>query len=131
MSSVNKAILVGHMGGDPEVRETGGGMVANFNVATNEKWTDKQGEKQERTEWHRVVAWGKTADFVGSYLGKGRLVYVEGRIETRKWENDGVDRYTTEIVAHKVQALDKKPAGDIDRARAAVQAKLGGGEVPF
>ena len=106
-SGVNKVILVGNLGKDPEVRYTpGGAAVANFNIATNEAWTDKSGQKQERTEWHRIVVWGKTAELCGEYLSKGRQVYIEGRLQTREWTNkEGAKQYTTEIVANQVVFL--------------------------
>jgi single-strand DNA-binding protein len=106
-SGVNKVILVGNLGKDPEVRYTPGGQaVANFTIATNEAWTDKQGQKQERTEWHRIVVWGKTAENCGEYLSKGRQVYIEGRLQTREWTNkEGAKQYTTEIVANQVLFL--------------------------
>src|SRR5947199_3952678 len=102
--SVNKVILIGKLGRDTEVRYTPSGQaVANFTVATNEAWTDKGGQKQERTEWHRVVVWGKAAENCGEYLSKGRSVYVEGRLQTREWTNkEGAKQYTTEIVANPV-----------------------------
>src|ERR1700736_5655578 len=105
--SVNKGILVGNLGRDPEVRYTPGGQaVANFTVATNEAWTDKAGQKQERTEWHRIVVWGKVAELCGEYLSKGRQVYIEGRLQTREWTNkEGAKQYTTEIVANQVLFL--------------------------
>ena len=111
--SVNKAIIVGNLGRDPEVRYTPGGQaVANFTVATNETWNDKSGQKQERTEWHRIVVWGRLAELCGEYLSKGRTVYVEGRLQTREWTNkEGAKQYTTEIVAQTVQFLDKGGAG--------------------
>jgi single-strand DNA-binding protein len=104
---VNKVILVGRLGRDPELRYTQGGQpVANFTVATNESWTNRDGERQERTEWHRIVAWGKQAEFCGNYLSKGRQVYIEGRIQTREWEDaKGEKRRTTEIVAQTIQGL--------------------------
>jgi single-strand DNA-binding protein len=106
-SGVNKVILVGNLGRDPEVRYTPGGQaVANFTIATNDNWTDKSGQKQERTEWHRIVAWGKTAELCGEYLSKGRQVYVEGRLQTREWTNkEGAKQYTTEVVANQVVFL--------------------------
>src|SRR5438105_11669372 len=105
--SVNKVILVGHLGRDPEVRYTPNGQaVANFTVATNDSWTDKAGQKQDRTEWHRVVVWAKLAELCGEYLSKGRQVYIEGRLQTREWTNkEGVKQYTTEIVANQVLFL--------------------------
>ena len=109
MSSVNKVILVGNLGRDPELRYTQGGQsVCNFSIATSENWTDKSGEKQERTEWHRVVVWGKPAENAAQYLTKGRSVYVEGRIQTNEWEDkEGNKRETKEIVAQSVQYLGR------------------------
>ncbi len=110
---LNKAILIGRLGRDPEIRYTQDGRaVANFTVATNEEWKDKNtGEKKERTEWHRIVAFGKLGEICSEYLSKGRLVYVEGRLQTRSWEQDGVTKYTTEIVASDMQMLEAKNAG--------------------
>jgi single-strand DNA-binding protein len=107
MAGVNKVIIVGRLGANPEVRKVSSGQsVAHFNVATSENWTDQKGEKQERTEWHRIVVWGKLADVCGQHLSKGRQVYVEGRLTTRQWEDkQGQKRYTTEIVANTVQFL--------------------------
>ena len=102
---VNKVILIGNLGNDPEIRYTAGGAaVANISLATAESWKDKEtGEQQERTEWHRVVFFGKLAEIVGEYLRKGSQVYVEGRLQTRKWQDkEGKDRYTTEINADRV-----------------------------
>ena len=109
MASVNKVIVIGNLGADAELRYTNNGVaVANFRLATNERWSDKNGETQERTEWHRVIAWGKLAEICGQYLKKGGSVYVEGRLQTRQWEDrDGVKRYTTEIVAQVMQMLGK------------------------
>lgn len=114
--SLNKAQLIGHLGGDPEVKYTPSGQtVANFSVATNESWKDKDGNKQERVEWHRIVVWGKTAENCGKYLSKGRQVYIEGRIQTRNYDDkDGVKRYITEIVADRVDFLG---GGDKDEGR--------------
>src|SRR5580658_6491996 len=105
--SVNKVILVGRLGQNPEVRYTpSGAAVANFSVATNESWTDKSGQRQERTEWHKVVVWGKQAELCGQYLAKGRQVYLEGRLQTRQWQDkDGQTKYTTEVQAQTVQFL--------------------------
>ncbi len=107
MAGVNKVIIVGRLGKDPEVRTIGnGGTVAQLAVATSENWVDKEGQKQERTEWHRIVAWGKLADICGKHLSKGRQVYVEGRLQTRSWDDQqGVKKYSTEIVASTVQFL--------------------------
>ena len=112
-SSLNRVFLIGRIGKDPEVRHTQSGQaVASFSVATDESYKDQSGQKVEKTEWHKVTAWGKQAEFIGSYLGKGRLVYIEGKIETRKWaDQNGQERYTTEIKAERVQALDKRPDG--------------------
>src|SRR6188768_2502111 len=111
--SVNKVILVGRLGQDPELKNTpGGAAVCNFSVATNEAWTDKSGQKQERTEWHRIVVWGKKAEVCSKYLSKGRQVYVEGRLRTRTWEDkEGGKRYTTEVVANDVQFLGSGGGG--------------------
>jgi single-strand DNA-binding protein len=105
--SVNKVILVGHLGADPEIRYTqGGAPVANLRIATNENWTNKNGQKEERTEWHRVVVWSKLAELAGQYLTKGRQVYIEGRLQTRSWDDkEGNKRYATEIVATNIQFL--------------------------
>ena len=110
MSSVNKVILVGWLGADPEVRYTPNGQpVATFRIATSERWTDKNGERQERTEWHRIVAFGKLAEICGEHLKKGRQVYVEGRLQTRSYEDrDGIKRYVTEIAAQDVVFLGSK-----------------------
>ena len=104
---VNKVLLIVRLGNDPEVRYTSnGGAVANFNVATNESWTGKDGQKQEKTAWHRVVVWGKLAELCGQYLSKGRQIYIEGKLQTRDWtDKEGAKRYTTEIVAQNVQFL--------------------------
>lgn len=111
--SVNKVILVGRLGQNPEVRYTpSGAAVANFSVATNESWTDKSGQKQERTEWHRVVVWGKLAELCSQYLSKGRQCYVEGRLQTRQWQDkDGQTKYTTEVQAQTIQFLGGASAG--------------------
>ena len=105
--SVNKIILIGNLGSDPEVRFTDSGAeVATFSVATNEAWQDKSGQKQERTEWHRVVAFGKLANLCGEYLSKGRQVYLEGKVQYNKWEDDqGTARTSTDVVAREVTFL--------------------------
>ena len=108
MAGVNKVILVGRLGKDPEVRYTpSGAAVANFSIATSEEWKDKNtGEKQERTEWHRIVAWRRLGEICGEYLHKGSQIYIEGRLQTRDWEDrDGNKRYTTEVVAQSMQML--------------------------
>jgi single-strand DNA-binding protein len=136
--SVNKVILVGRLGQNPEVRYTPSGQaVANFSVATNENWTDKQGQKQERTEWHRVVVWGKLAELCNQYLTKGRQVYLEGRLQTRQWQDkDGQTKYTTEIQAQTVQFLGGggayagEGAGANRGAAAGADADFGGAPAP-
>jgi len=107
---VNKVFLVGNLGANPELRYTAGQQaVANLRIATTERWTDKSGQKQEATEWHRVVVWGKQAEIVGQYLTKGRQVFIEGSIRTRQWQDQqGQKRFTTEIVARNVQMLGSK-----------------------
>ena len=109
---VNKVILVGNLGRDPEIRHTQSSQpVANFTLATSERWTSKDGERQEKTEWHRIVVWGKLAEFCGQYLSKGRQVYIEGRLQTREWEDrEGNKRKTTEIVADTVQFVGPRPS---------------------
>ncbi|MCF8062927.1 MAG: single-stranded DNA-binding protein [Deltaproteobacteria bacterium] len=112
MAGVNKVILVGNLGADPEVRyTTAGSAVATFRIATSEEWRDKSsGEKQSRTEWHRVVAFGRLGEICGEFLHKGKQVYLEGRLQTRSWEDkDGNTRYTTEIVAREMQMLGSAP----------------------
>ena len=121
MASVNKVIILGNLGRDPETRyTTGGDAVTNLNIATSEQWKDKSGEKQERTEWHRVVLFGRQAEIAGEYLKKGRSVYIEGRLQTRKYtDKDGVEKYSTEIVADRMQLLGGRDGpggggGDVD-----------------
>ena len=110
MSSLNKVLLIGRLGRDPEMKYTPSGQaVTNFSIATDETYTGKDGQKVEKTEWHKIVVWGKQAEFCGNYLSKGRLVYVEGKIETRKWQDQsGADRYSTEIKADRVVGLDSR-----------------------
>lgn len=107
MGSVNKVILVGNLGRDSELRYTpGGAAVATLNMATTEVWNDKQGQKQEKTEWHRIIVWGKQAESLQEYLTKGKQIYVEGRLQTRQWDDkDGNKRYTTEIKADRITLL--------------------------
>jgi single-strand DNA-binding protein len=109
MAGVNKVILVGNLGADPEIRYTPSGTaVANFRIATSENWTNKEGQRETRTEWHRIVTFGKLAEICGEYLSKGKQVYIEGRIQTRQWDDkEGVKRYTTEIVANTMQMLGR------------------------
>ncbi len=106
MAGVNKAILIGNLGSDPEMRYTAGGTaVCKFSLATSRRYTGKDGQKQEKTEWHRIVAWGKLAEICGQYLSKGKQVMIEGRIEYGSYEKDGVKHYTTDIVAENMQML--------------------------
>jgi single-strand DNA-binding protein len=118
MASVNKVILVGNLGRDPETRyTTAGEAVTNIRLATTDTWKDKSGEKQERTEWHSIVFFGRQAEIAGEYLKKGRQIYVEGRLQTRKWQDkEGQDRYTTEIVADRMQMLGNREGGSAPMA---------------
>jgi single-strand DNA-binding protein len=111
---VNRVFLIGRLGRDPEIRHTtSGSAVANFSVATDERWTDSEGNKQTRTEWHNIVAWRKLAEICGQYLQKGRLVFIEGRIQTREWDDrDGNKRRTTEIIASNMQMLGGREQAD-------------------
>lgn len=137
MSSVNKAILIGNLGRDPEIRSTqAGGKIANFSIATSEKWKNKQtGQQEERTEWHRIVIFGTLAEIVEKYVTKGMKVYVEGKIVTRKWEDkDGTDRYTTEINADTMTMLSggKEDAGEPRKSPVSVtKAKAPVADAPF
>ena len=130
MASVNKVIIIGNLGRDPETRYMpDGGAITNISVATTDKWKDKQGEMQEKTEWHRVAFFGKLAEIAGEYLKKGSQVYVEGRLQTRKWQDkDGQDKYTTEIVANQMQMLGSRQGmggGGGDREREAAPEREG------
>jgi single-strand DNA-binding protein len=110
---INKVILVGNLGNDPDVRYTNAGTcVTTISVATSERWKDKDGEDQERTEWHRVKMWGKLGEIAGEYLQKGMQVYIEGKLQTSKYEKDGVDHYTTDIIAHEMQMLGRKESNE-------------------
>jgi single-strand DNA-binding protein len=113
VGSVNKVILVGNLGKDPDVRSAQSGTsVVNFTLATNESWNNKEGQREERTEWHRVVVFGKLADICGKYLQKGKQVYIEGRLQTRSWDDrEGNKRYTTEVVASNMVMLGGRGAG--------------------
>lgn len=113
MASVNKVILIGNLGADPELRYTpSGAAVANFNIATTEKWKDKDGQMQERTEWHRIILWSRQAEIAKEYLRKGSSVYIEGRIQNRSYDDkDGVKRYVTEIIGQKMQFLGGRGSG--------------------
>ena len=113
MASLNKVMLIGNLGKDPEVRYTAGGTaVASFSLATSEKFKGKSGEWEEKTEWHNITLWARNAEVAGEYLSKGKSVYIEGRLQTRKWQDkEGKDRYTTEIVGEKMQMLSGKGEG--------------------
>lgn len=117
MASVNKAILIGNLGKDPETRYmSNGDAVTNITVATTDTWKDKNGEKQEKTEWHRVTFYRKLAEIADEYLKKGQSVYIEGRLETRKWDDkNGIERYTTEIIANEMKMLGSKNSCNSDR----------------
>ena len=143
---INKVILVGRLGKDPEIRSTPGGTsVAKFSLATDEKFTDRAGEKQERTEWHNIVAWGKLGEICGQYLKKGKLVYIEGSIRTDSWDDkeSGQKKYRTEIVARDMKMLDRRDdggggGGGYGQSRGAGKSAPAGGdmmeddeEVPF
>ena len=135
MGSVNKVILVGNLGRDAELRYTpGGAAVATLNLATTEVWNDKGGQRQEKTEWHRIVLWGKQAESLQEYLTKGKQIYVEGRLQTRQWDDkDGNKRYTTEIKADRITLLGGGGGGrsaSTDRGAAAM-SPAGGDEPPM
>ena len=129
--SLNKVILIGRLGRDPELSYTPNGQArAKFSIATDEGYRDRQtGQKVEKTEWHNIVAWRQTAEFCGNYLGKGRLVMVEGKLQTRKWQDQstGQDRYMTEIVADNVQGLDRAPDGQYQGTQQGGYQQQGGG----
>jgi len=127
MASLNKVMLIGNLGKDPEVRYTTSGQaVASFSLATSEKFKSKNGDWEERTEWHNITLWGRLAEIAGEYLAKGKTVFIEGRLQTRKWQDkDGRDRYTTEIVGDKMQMLSGKGEGGGGRQGG---GKPGGGE---
>ena len=136
MGSVNKVILVGNLGRDAEMRFTPGGQpVATLNLATTEVWNDKEGQRQEKTEWHRVVLWGRQAESLAQYLVKGKQIYVEGRLQTRQWDDkDGNKRYTTEIKADRITLLGGGGGGQrsapVEREPAHAGAVHDGGDVP-
>jgi single-strand DNA-binding protein len=126
MASVNKVIIIGNLGRDPETRYMpDGGAITNISVATTDVWKDKNGEKQEKTEWHRVAFFGKLAEIAGEYLKKGSQVYVEGRLQTRKWQDkDGADKYMTEVIADRMQMLGSRQG----MGGGGAPAERGGGE---
>ncbi|HEX4330826.1 MAG TPA: single-stranded DNA-binding protein [Usitatibacter sp.] len=131
MASINKVIIIGNLGRDPETRYMpDGGAITNISVATTDKWKDKGGEMQEKTEWHRVAFFGKLAEIAGEYLKKGSQVYVEGRLQTREWEKDGVKRYTTEIVANQMQMLGSRQGMGGGSREASEAGESAGGSRP-
>ncbi|MFT4570344.1 MAG: single-strand DNA-binding protein [Hyphomicrobiaceae bacterium] len=129
MASLNKVMIIGNLGQDPELRHTGSGQaVCSLRLATNEVWTDKAGERQERTEWHSVVVWGRQGENCAQYLEKGRSCYVEGRLQTRKWQDkEGKDRYTTEIIGDRIQFLSGGQGGGQGGGQSGGGAGGGGG----
>lgn len=137
---VNKVILVGNLGRDPEVRSTPSGQkVANFTLATNRKWNDRDGNRQEQTEWHRIVCWGRQAEIAGQYLTKGKQIYVEGRLQTRSWDDQqsGEKRYMTEIICENFQMLGRRddpgmgPSYQNDSASESADADGPEDDIPF
>ncbi len=132
MAGLNKATLIGNLGKDPEIRYTPSGMaVANFSLATTENWT-KDGQRESRTEWHRIVAFGRLAEICGEYLSKGKQIYIEGKIQTREWEDkDGNKKYTTEIVANQMQMLGTRDTGDAPKTSMTSSKKSDIPETPY
>ncbi|MBK5296497.1 MAG: single-stranded DNA-binding protein [Vicinamibacteria bacterium] len=130
MGSVNKVILVGNLGRDAELRYTpGGAAVATLNMATTETWNDKEGQRQEKTEWHRVILWGKQAETLNQYLQKGKQIYVEGRLQTRQWDDkDGNKRYTTEVRGDRVVLLSSGSGGGGQRSGGGTRSEMPHGE---
>jgi len=139
MAGVNKVVLIGRLGRDPEIRYTGDGKaVTNFSIATSDSWIDKAtGEKRDRTEWHNIVAWERLAEICGEHLSKGSQVYIEGKLQTRSWEQGGVKRYTTEIVASNIQFLGEKRETDESSEHLAkdyyepLAGEVDDGDIPF
>ena len=146
MSGVNKVIILGRVGKDPDVKNFSSGSaagtaIANFSIATSEQWTDKStGEKKEKTEWHRIVAFGKLAEIIGKYITKGKQVYIEGSLQTRSWEKDGATHYVTEIKATTLEMLggksDSQPKSKAESSYKHAETQTGGsgideGEIPF
>ncbi len=131
---MNKAMVIGNLGNDPEIRYTQSGTpVATFSVATTERWKDKDGQQQEHTDWHRIVVWDKLAEICGEYLKKGSKVYIEGKMQTRKWEENGTTRYTTEIIAKNMEMLGGKtnPADNTMGGNEPLGYGNDNGDVPF
>ena len=137
MSGVNKVILIGNLGSDPELRDANGTPVCNFSIATSETWTDKAtNEKKEQTEWHRLVLWRRNAEIASQYLKKGSKIYIEGKLQTRSYDKEGVKTYTTEVVVDRLQMLDSKGDSGGGSAQAPVAdappVKFDGGDdLPF
>ena len=133
MAGVNKVILLGNLGADPELKHTSGGTaVADMNIATSRRYTSKDGETKEDTQWHRIVVWGKQAENCAQYLSKGRQAYIEGRLQTRKWEDkDGNQRWTTEVVAEQVQFIGGKGGGGGGGGRPDSPPSRTDDEIPF
>jgi single-strand DNA-binding protein len=131
MASLNRAQIIGRLGQDPESRQAGSSTVCRFSVATSEKWKDKQGQDQERTEWHRITVWGKLAEICQKYLSKGSLVFLEGKIQTRSWEDNGVTKYSTEIVGEKVQFLQTKQRNEPSNDNSGGPSFDDGEPIPF
>ena len=131
-SGINKVILVGNLGQDPEVRFTAGGAaVTTLSLATSESWKDKEsGQDQEKTEWHRVVLWNRLAENAGEYLKKGSKVYIEGQLQTRKWEQDGQTRYTTEVIGRDMQFLDSRAASSTSNNYEDMNQDVSNGSMP-
>ncbi len=130
---LNKVMLIGNLGKDPEIRYTQSGTaVATFNLATTERWKDKDGQMQDTTEWHRIVVWQKLAEICGTYLHKGSKVYIEGKLQTRKWQDqNGNDKYTTEIIAREMKMLDSKGSADTGSGYGSGGAGGGGSQDSF
>lgn len=125
MSGVNKVILVGRLGKEPEVRNVNGAAVANFSIATSESYKDRQsGEKKEITEWHNIVVWRQLAEIVQRYVHKGDMIYIEGKLRTRSWEKDGVTRYTTEVVADNLTMLGSRGGGNSGDSRPSERSSM-------
>jgi single-strand DNA-binding protein len=138
MAGLNKVILIGNVGRDPELRYTASGQpVANFSLATSEAWTNRDGEREQRTEWHRIVAWGRLAEICGEHLSKGKQVYVEGRLQTRDWEDrEGNKRRTTEITAQQLLMLGRRseaPGGGVPEGEGPAEpdSEPGSDDIPF
>ena len=132
MASLNKVMLIGNLGKDPELKYTSAGVaVATFSMATSESWKDADGNKQEKTEWHNIVVWRKLAEIVGEYLKKGSKIYIEGKLQTRSYEKDGIKKYITEIVAHEMVMLDGKKESATVAQSENVAEKTKDDDLPF